>query len=93
MEIEGAKILQLLIPDFNLKDIIKEEFLEDLEAEYEGNVRVVGLNIVLGDSGDMATITHLLPEYEKENKIVVDVRNTEHLKILFDTIKKHSSEG
>lgn len=94
MKVEGADVLQLLIPDFNLKDIIKESFLEDIKQKYDGSVRIVGLNMVLGDDvAEIVTLTHLIPNYEKENRLILDTRNPDHIDMMIDIIKKYQTEG
>lgn len=88
MDINGDEVLQLLVSNFKLKDIIKEEFLEDITSQCDENVRVVGVNFVIGEnSADVVTLTHLIPDYEKNNKVVVDVRNPKHVDIMVNAIK------
>lgn len=94
VDIEGAEVLQLLVPNFNLKDVVKESFLEDIQKKYDGNIRVVALSMVFGeDSAEVVTLTHLIPDYEKENKVVLDVRNPDHINMMMDIIKKYRNEG
>jgi hypothetical protein len=94
MKVGDAEVLQLLIPNFNLRNIIKESFLDDIGEKTDVNIRVVGLNIVLGDdSADVITLTHLIPDFEKENKIVLDTRNPEHIDLMKEIIEKHQNEG
>lgn len=94
MNVEGAEVLQLLVPNFNLKNVLKKSFLDDLKAKYDGDIRVVGLNMVLGDdSAEVITLTHLIPNYEKENKLVLDVRNPDHIDMMIDILKNYQNEG
>ncbi|MCE7698222.1 MAG: hypothetical protein K8E24_005095 [Methanobacterium paludis] len=101
MKVEGTEVLQLLIPNFNLKDILKPSFLEDINEKHDGTVRIVGLNIALSNKDktsekektELITLSHINPNYEKENKIVLDVRNPEKIDMMLEIIKKHQNEG
>ena len=94
MDMEGAEVLQLLIPNFNLKNIVSKSFLKDIQDKYDGNVKIVSLNIAIGEErSEIITLSHLTPHYEKENKLVLDTRNPENIDIMLKIIKKYQNEG
>lgn len=91
MELEGAEILQILIPDFNLKEILKESFVKDLEEKYD-DARIIGVNIVVNDINDkelneVITIKHPTPSNEEKNQLLLDVRTPENIHTMFEIIK------
>lgn len=95
---EGAEVVQLLISNFNLKNIMKEPFLKDMEEKYGENIRIVSLNIIVGDKEkdikpEMIRVSHPTPQLEEENKLLLDVRNPENIDVMFEIIKKHQNEG
>lgn len=91
MELEGAEVLQILISDFNLKEILKESFVKDLEEQYD-NIKIIGLNIVVNDIHDeklneVITIKHPTPSNEEKNQLLLDVRTPENIPTMFEIIK------
>jgi hypothetical protein len=98
MKIDDSEVLQLLIPNLNLKNIVKESFLKDLEEKYGENVKIISLNIIIGDKeGDikpeMIRVSHPSPILEEENKLLLDVKTPENIEMMFEIIKKHRNEG
>ncbi|OQD58682.1 hypothetical protein MBBAR_10c00230 [Methanobrevibacter arboriphilus JCM 13429 = DSM 1125] len=68
---------QVIRNDFNLKEVINENFLEEFEKEFENtSAKVFNVDIVLMDEEDLivdvVSLNHKKPSFESQNKVVVD---------------------
>ncbi len=83
------EIVQILLNDFNLKEIVDTNFLGLLQKELD-NAKIVTIGIAVGEGeeGRIIALGHLKPDYEKDNKLIIDTRDPEDLKKIINVIKK-----
>lgn len=89
------KPLQVLLEDFNLRSVIKEDFLSHLENEFENKVKVINLIIAVSDEDpeqerkNVIILSHLRPDHEKENKVIIDAPRSEDIEEIASVISRY----
>ncbi|MDP1551437.1 MAG: hypothetical protein Q8M06_00290 [Methanobacteriaceae archaeon] len=92
MGLQNEEILQILLKNFNIKELLNPKLITCLEEELP-NFNAVNLTITVGDDkaiDDIITFTHLNPEYVLENKTILDVNKGDTLNKIYAALKKYN---
>lgn len=85
-----VKPLQVLVEGFNLREIMKDEFLGCLEEEFGCDVKLVNLifSISEDDKRRLVVLSHMRPIDEEKGIVVVDAPTADNLDNIVNVIKK-----
>lgn len=93
MEINGIKVLEGKIPNMNLEDFLRPEFVELLKKEMD-DVKVIHIGLATGLKDDQRIISlgHVSAEDFNNNLLDIKVRKDEELDQIIDIIKALNKE-
>lgn len=88
MEINGLKVLECTMPDMNLENIVKPEFLELLRNEMD-NVKIIHIALASGTDEDqrLSSLAHISAEDVKNNVLSIKVKKEKEMDQIIDAIK------
>lgn len=91
MSEKTIKPLQVLVEGFNLREIIKEDFLDDLQKQFDSEIKMVNLIFSVNDDEKrrLIALSHVRIGDEEKNMLVVDAPTSDNLNRTIEAIKNY----